>query len=566
VNLLARRKLSYFLNTARSLDLANAIAEGQKLYGEYLQAPEGSLLAQSEYLRELVTPLQNTKNILYSKKNWWGKLLGFFGFAPAAEGPLNTLIKKIERSRGEAKSKHHLIYHPNWFFRFLYWLGLRLTEIKTQKPYEGYSTKEQLTYLSHHLMGTSDLTEHTILHGKIRSHACRDFINDLNDFIGNPTIQLDDQTRKLLLDVREQILAFSKLAQKIDSLYLRRKLHKDPTYDELYVKDLAYEIQKSLCALSPGQSMIFPHGFTSSTAGHGTVIECQKADDEHIIFRIINTGFGEDQIESYKTMVFSLLSSKRPIKVTSALSIEELTQGEYIEKILTSLMSEQGAEQMNSLFSTLYHANKLHDDEYELTLQTNGTCAHSSLLAWIQMKIPKPIYALFQLVTLQGANKRLQQFEPTWEIQDTTGAIPALRQAGERTVRQVKADLTQIQAQLIQEREQLKSQLSNLLQKKKKSIEDIPDFEAYSKKKTRNKAKLTLEEQALIAAESPVTSWPKTNAKSQGVISGLFALFGAPKVGSSGQDSISDRAQKAIIAKKIHGHDETINASVVALT
>ncbi|VEH37558.1 hypothetical protein [Legionella sainthelensi] len=410
-------------------------------------------------------------------------------------------------------------------------------------------------------MGNTDLNHHEILQGKVRSSAYQHFLNDLSDFVNIQTLELDNQTKRLFNDLHKQIEECSKFSYELDTVQVIKQLNENKDAQQQLVDDLSYQVQKSLFELPPGGSLIIPHGYVTANGGHATVIECQKINTQEVIFKIINTGAGETQTESYRTLFLSLISTTltRPVKVTSNMSIEEIFNTNFIEELLTPLIVEDGQsmEKMTALFLRLYHEGRLHDDKHLLTLQVNGVCAHSSLLAWFKTKVPEPTFLLFQFITAQKALQRLDQFMAHYDksefIEDISQVLLELREAGKQTVEEAASQLAHEKRRITEEKMQLQSQLSSLLDKKGKQIEDIPDLPHYVEKKLQ-KEQLTPIERKEIAETDSLTKWVAPSQRR-----GFWPFFTTEA--QPHQRPLSDQAQKAIIAKKIIGHEAFINAT-----
>lgn len=566
-NLEARTELATFIKDLSNQsafskrEIGKSVQKALSLFKRYSASPERSYLAQQEYLAELLAPLHKVNSIIYNKKNWWEKFVGFFGFISPEEEQLQSIIGIIEKSRTNAATTYNNIHYPNFIFRILHFFGFELKQVWQRNHYDHYQEKEKLTYLSHHLMGNVDLNHHEILQGKVRSSAYQHFLNDLSDFVHIQALGLDNQTKNLVNDLHKQIEDCSKFSYELDTIQVIKQLNNNKEVQQELVYDLSYQVQKSLFELPPGHSLIIPHGYVTANGGHATVIECKKINSQEVIFKIINTGAGETQTESYRTLFLSLISATltRPVKVTSNMSIEEVLGTNFIEELLTPLIIEDGQsmEKMTALFLRLYHEGRLHDDKHLLTLQVNGVCAHSSLLAWFKTKVPEPTFLLFQFTTAQKALQCLDQFIANYNVSEFTEDISQvlldLREAGKRTVEDAARQLIHEKRRITEERMQLQSQLSSLLDKKGKQIEDIPDLPQYLEKKLR-KEQLTPNERKEIAETDSLTKWVEPTQR------GGFWPFFTTEARPQGQ-SLSDPAKKAIIAKKIIAHDAFIYAT-----
>ncbi len=571
-NLQARAELAEYINDGvftqadvTQEEIKQIAKVALALFEKYNNAREDSHRAQYEYYEALLTPLKKLSVLVHNKKTLWGKLIAFFGFRSSAEKELSTIIATIKITHANASTQHDQLYYPNFLLRLMRFFGIELKTLLKSPNYDQYSAQDKLTYLSHHLMGTTNLTHHKILHGKSVSTAYQHFRNDLHDFIQHESSRIDKQMQKQFTYMLEQIDNCAKLANELDTISILNQFDNSEEIQQKFIFDLSYQVQKAIAALPPGESLIIPHGYRTQSDGHATVIECQKIDEQNVIFKIINTGAGETAIASYKTIFFSLISNKetRPIKVTSPLNLSDLINNQFIEMLLAPVIicDDKSAAKMNNLFVSLYNEGKLHDDKRSLTLQTNGTCAHSSLLAWFKAKVPASTFLLFNYFTLHKALQRLKQFtanELSAPPENIDNILNELHIAALKTITIADNEFTIENKQIVDENNLLKLQLSSILSKKGKKIEAITNFTEYYEKKCRNN-KLSDQEQEQVSRADPMTIWlpPQKTAKAKGFWSGFLGMTDDMTT----EIESSDRAQKAIIAKKISGHSTFLAAS-----
>lgn len=565
----ARQALSEFVKSLEAVNRAQSISKKKeqhqeferltqdalKLLNAYQDSPESSAQARFEYLDQLLQPLRVYKTSYMWEKKWWQKILNFFGFmiTPEERGAQDA-FNQIEKAQAAALTNYNNIHYPNWLFRVARFFGFHSMKQLFAEKYALYAPETKLTYLSHHLMGTTNLIHHEVLQGKNSYGAYHDFVNDIDEFIELKTRNFDQHTRNLLVSIKNKMNQCSDLAAEMDkaSIISSLKLAAPKIVNKL-VLDLAYQVHKSMMNLEPGSSLIIPSGFKSPRGGHATVVECIRGHDG-FIFKVINTGAGEDSTESYKTLFISLLrgDKTRPIKVTSELSFEEVASRKLIEKIIkpTIVSSEDAENEMNNEFVALYDANKLHDDPKHLTLQTNGTCSHSSLLEWFKTQVSKSIFSLFQHTTIEKAHHRLKEFKPADLKQDVRGALSDLNQAAEATAKSAKVELTAVDKQLKKENAELRQELDTLLKLKGKDVGKIEDFTAYSEKKCRG-TKLSEEQQRKVAIANSLDP----------LASGMKKTFFSKR-----PNAMEARMRKAIIAKQIAGHEALIPVVESSLT
>lgn len=537
-------------------DIRHLSKEALALFKSYYLAPEVSLLAQCEYFDSLIKQLNKLDTIVKKQRPWWHKLIALFGYRSDEEQQLSALIVKIKEARMTVADKK---LYPSPLPKALRFLGLNPRNAATNPQYAQYLPKEKVTYLSHHLMGNTNLNHHKILQGKSFGQGYRHFANDLNDFIQHEGTRLDASTQKLLAQLLKQINRSSALVKELETAkFILASKARDPIAQQKCIDDLSYRIQKAIIELPQGESVLIPHGFRSKKGGHATVIECTKINANEVTFKIINTGSGQVRTPDYKLKFTPPGNYWTPIRVTSPMSIAELNNNQFFAELLTPLLvaNKHSAKKMKAFVHKLYKQGMLHNSEQWLTLQTNGTCAHTSLLEWFKSRVPSPTFQLFNFLTVDKALHHLDQFKAIDEAwtppKNINSALADLRKAGIKTVDIEAAKLVMEKNRIANENDQLKAQLARLLSKKGKRLNDINDFTAYYEKKLR-KNKLSLEEQEQIDRADSMTAWktgvlsPRPNGKGM-----AFFKPEAP---------LSKRAQKAILAKKISGHHAFLDAS-----
>ncbi|WP_133136806.1 hypothetical protein [Legionella rowbothamii] len=581
-NVVARKRLSVFVSKVNSIidshrlngnstqsadDIQTVANQALTLFHAYYQPEvrEDSAQARLEYLDELLTSLRSYNTHISNGKTWWQKIMGFFGFLPPEEKYAQGAMRLLKDAHAHALIDYNDVHYPNWLFRLARFFGLQSVRQFLADKYDSYPSQFKLTYLSHHLMGKTDLNHHAVLQGKVSSCAYHDFANDLDEFIKREGSHLDEQTRTQLESIKDKVRQSSELANEIDkaSIISHLNIGVSDVVDGL-IFDVTYQIHKTMMRLQPGSSFIIPCGFKSTKGGHATVVECCCVAEDRFVFRVINTGAGETDIESWKTLFVTSISGSmaRPIKVTDPMPIQEVMERKLIEKIVkpTIVSSADSSGAMNEEFLTLYREGKLHDDKQHLTLQTNGTCSHSSLLEWFKAQVPGPVFALFQHATIARAHQRLQDFNDNDQwfgfSTEVSKALVALHSAAEHTVVEARDDLAMVTKQMQEERAMLCSELDVFLKSKKtevrksvrRDVHTINDFDDYSRKKCKGNKLIAAQQERVVLAKSlaPLASTIKI---SRSGVSGL--LLG----NASMPEKTEARTRKAIIAKQIAGHD-----------
>ncbi|MBL7479377.1 hypothetical protein [Legionella bononiensis] len=542
-------------------DIEYSAKKAAELHSQYMSSPERSSLARSEFLNQLYQSLKNYQNEIFKEKSWWGRLIGFFGFLPPHERSVQNVINTVHRSFKQAQKQQDDVLYPNFFFRILRFFGFTSNELFVRKNYKSYTSNEQLKYLSHHLMGDQELNAHEALQGKSKSSAYQHFSNDLKKFIKSKHNHLDPITKEQLLSLKQKLDDGFVLASKIDFMLVIDQMDENKDRREELLFDLAYQIKHSIYHLKVGDSMIIPHGFGSKDGRHATVVECKRINQNEVVFKFINTGYGVNDTESYKTIFKTALlgdNRTRPIKVSSPFGIESLLKDNFIERLLAPVVigEDKKGEQMNAPLLELYRDGKLHDDEQSLTLQTNGTCAQSSLLAWFKTQVTEPVFVLFSSFIIQRAHNHLQNYKGTNSVDESS--LNALRRAGDITVEEKQTELSRTKDHIAAEILSLKSELRSILRKKGKVIPEHMDFTGYYQKKCQGN-KLNSDEKNMIANTNSLT--PLKKQQTNMVKRALSFVFFQNQSSDEASNKVSDRAQKAVLAKKIAGHTAYIETA-----
>ncbi|KTD51366.1 hypothetical protein [Legionella quateirensis] len=542
-------------------DIEQFASKATALHSHYMSNPERSSLARSEYLEPLRQSLKNYQKEIVKDKSWWGLFIGFFGFLPPHERSLQNVINQVDRSFKQAQKQQDDLLYPNFFFRILRFFGFTSNELFVRKNYKSYTSNEQLKYLSHHLMGDQELNAHETLQGKSKSSAYQHFSNDLKKFIKNSQNTLDPMTTEQLLSLKKKFDDGFVLASKIDFMLLINHVDESKERREELLYDLTYQIKHSIYNLAVGDSMIIPHGFGSEDGRHATVVECKRINQNDVVFKFINTGFGVNETASYKTIFKSALlgdNRTRPIKVSSPFNIESLLKDQFIERLLVPVVigDNENGELMNAPLLELYRAGKLHDDEQSLELQTNGTCAQSSLLAWFKTQVTDPVFVLFNSYIIQRAHHHLHHYKGT--NSELEPGLNALRRAGTITAEKKQNELLKAKDQITAELQHLRTELGSILSKKGKVVPRHLDFTAYYQKKCQGN-KLNSDEKNMIANTNSLT--PLKKQQTNIVKKALGIAFFQNQSSGEASNKVSDRAQKAVLAKKIAGHTAYIETA-----
>lgn len=581
-NVQARSELKSFIaklrtqNLFSSAEIRDVCSQSKSLFEKYQKNPEVSLQGKFDFINRLHQAVTDYQTALWKTKSWWQRIIGFLGIIPFDEFTLHLALIPLKESLKVIQSNYKEVHSPYLLLRILDFFGIDITNYFTRTGYNNYCEFEQIKHVSHHLMGKTILNHYADLQGKPYSMAYQHFADDLNDFLSKANLDFatKEQFNQLLAKI-EKGFPFSRELDYITALVAYDSECKT-VQREQFVLDYAFSLRKAIMELEISESILLPHGFRgdqSQTGGHATVIECTKVNDDGFVLRIFNTGSGEHQIASYKGLLISELTQnkKRPIKITSPLTTDDLINSDFIVNLVTPLIvpnsTASNMNKMNELFLQLYQNKKLHDDTNYLDLQTNGTCSHSSLLAWFKTQVSPHAYALFNDFVMSKAmfhlnilnqahiNNPLMKIDKAPAYNLKTQMYADLKAAGQLTLTDARTQLAESRNSLQLESQRLKKDLDNLLKKKSKNVSQITDYTTHYAKKL-NSNKLSDADKKIIATSDAFSPIPR-NLVAQ---TGFFALL---PFDLNPYKNLSDRAQKAIIAKKLAAHEAFLSNNAI---
>ncbi|TAL61995.1 MAG: hypothetical protein EPN84_07075 [Legionella sp.] len=537
---------------------------------KYQADMEKSIAGQLDYYQTVYKALYNYQEALWNSKNWWQKFISFFGFITPEERGLQNVINESKEKINENQEKHRAVHIPIWYLRVLDFFGIDLKNYLSFSGYSDLGDDMKLKYLSHHLMGSTNLNHYKELQGNSFSQAYQNFIDDINEFLNENS--LDNSTREELAELLNKLNQSTVLTKEIEYAEVLNHLSDHIENDKL-LDDYAFSVTKSLTNLPNGETLIIPHGSKSKGSAHAIVVEFKKISDGECELRIFDTS-GSTELTSFGTQVRSLIAQDktRPVKKTTPLFISNLANNSFINDLVSPLFLFQNnnisIEEMNKLFVDLMDNNQLIDDDTQLTLQTNGTCAHSSLQAWFKTRVSPQTEALFNSFIVKRALERLnvihdehlkspvKHIDLAAQYNHQKEMYGDLKSAGEKTVAEAAKRLAKCKESLDVEYPRLKNDLTALLNKKGKSLDAIANLSEYSEKKLRGN-KLSDYEKRMVQSADTWSPIPRNTIAQNG----LFAFFSTVE---NPYASLSDRAQKAIIAKKLAAY-ETFNQNSAKL-
>lgn len=567
-NLSVRRQLKKLMSLqqdASTINLNQISSDLDKLLIEYSDTCEESTKARLEIYNTINRYLNETYNQhVYRHKSFWAKVLYFFGWHPANEKNYFQVLKKVKSLISSVDST-----------TLDKWLIKRVKSIIRDDP---NNIDAQIKYLSHRTLTNIHLTPEK-LQGNIFRRAFADYCDDILSFLKNET-DIDESTKKIFEDIFAKL--HSCLESEDDNLLYnflmelkKNDQHKESiaAFQHSRIADISFDIINKIAELPVNKSVVFAHGYI----GHATLFEVCKIDENHVVFRFINTGNGVNEVESWRTTFINFISNhnRTPIKITSPISLNSLfnadNQGLIAQLVSPKVIdSENPSYQMLKPLISLYNNNQLHDDKKKIKYQVTGTCSQSCIDAWMENKLSEANWLSFKLhrqaLTLAKIEKLLQQDSLTPEIRKQ---CEHMRIAAHLELAIMKKE-SETMLEKSKKHQDESSETLHALREKKASQKNsqpkiIIDMKQYCQKKIelqRLNKKFSSNECSTILSSSALELQPKKMLISeQTTFVEKFKLFGKkPKSKILTQEALQQvRVNKALLAKSFLAHKQLSN-------
>ena len=423
----------------------DAIKMVRELQTKYASQKNQSFKAQMEFytdLSSLATEYYDKK--IYQTKSIWGKIacifdanlgryLGlsvarFFGVLNHSESVFLEIKEEAQSRAKAAQAREKKI----WALPLGLSFGLSI-QAKEGNAFSGFEamaktnkdTRTKIKVLSHRLMGKHRLGGDDV-EGINPILAIYKTYTDLCKFqTAHPELSNRlESTKKTLLQL------FHTTSRVGYSRAIKEYGMTSKASHESRLADLHYEVTNALSKLEVNQAYVIPSGFTSKSGGHGVVVEFRRKDDLTYDMTFINTGGGLLELNWVRQLV-AVVSGSSPAYVIENLTMDELTNTSFISDLLRpihedSVTDEEGERAMLAPLKTMQRAGRLKTGDDKFPIQRNGTCAHSSIQAWLLINLGKPLYDTFRYFSVNRGLDKLEKLRQSIDP-EVQGVISNLR-------------------------------------------------------------------------------------------------------------------------------------------
>lgn len=416
----------------QSVDIA--IQTVRRLQTTYASQKNQSFKAQAEFYSDLSSITSNYYDKkIYQTKSFWGKVACFFGAGVARffgvlnrdESAFLDVKNEINALAKAAQAQESKIWALPWTLS----LGLR-TQARDGTAFSGFEViarsnkdiRSKIRVLSHRLVGKHRLGGDDV-EGLSPIVAIHKTYKDLCKF--------QEAHPELSSRLESTKVALLQLFHTTSRVAYSRVIKEHGTGShESRLADLHYDVTKALANLPINQVYAMPSGFSVRNGGHGVVVEFRRKDDENYEMTFINTGGGLLELNWIRQLV-AVVSGSSPAYVVENLTLDELANTSLIPDLLRaihndSVTAEAGEQAMLAPLRTMQRAGRLKTGDDKFPIQRNGTCAHSSIQAWLLINLGKPLYDSFRYFSVDRGLGKLEKLRKSKDP-EVQGIISSLR-------------------------------------------------------------------------------------------------------------------------------------------
>jgi hypothetical protein len=508
----------------------------------------------------------------YKKKTRWEKVKYHFGKVDADEKAFLD-VKRASREEYHQSKKQ---FKTSWGIGPDNGMQLRLrgqrkkdhmgpkryTDIKIA----GATTRLQakLRLVAHWLMGDTDHNKQDAIQGLPRDYTGYKLKRELEKFKVKFAGDLNNNENRELDASIKCLETHCDLLDRISFSQTLSNTFRNPLAQQR-LNDINYRACKAIHELQPGERFLLPHGFrVDGGAGHATLVEYIKNADHTVDVRFINTGSGNSSHLAAKTPdVFALISDiasfinalqgKTSVYTSKGYDLNQLFIDDLIKQLLDPIVlpsdnSDDGEKRMVAPLFQLQQDGKLVADK-NIKLQTNGTCSHSCIMAWLQVTLPEDIYQGFELFGIKRADARLDKLVGSEDVYTVVPNIAEIQTSLKASSTASQATITDwMKAREKKAQAHVDSTYTKILKASKNQRPVIDD--KYIAKRRQKLIDVQVE-QATLGVPSDRTQVDRVKDKAKSILSGVAKLFKPKKVATKADERIkSDEALDETTAKR----------------
>lgn len=497
-------------HTPNSLGVTEAqwaqLTETTKLAHLIFEQIQGDQIATSpqaklDLFHRVHQKLLNIKTEIRAAKTYYQKFISLFTYLSNEERRFHQFLNRVAASEKEARFDEQKLWIPEELSRLahypillnvLHWLVKTISGIPlpiSRSKWNAFIQNREQSNLSKpegqvreaYFRISDEETLSSSLEGSSRSQSVSSVRDEVKSFAKFMDVLLSPEDRRELAKVGNQLDSIEKISHGFSSLASQEAVLSKAT-EKMRVADLAYEVQQQIYGLKPGEELILPGGYNSSSGGHALLYIIKRQEDGRFTFTIVNTGEG---VGTYSG-TFSFLKSLLWDGKYSDYVIENVDPSCLEPSFLIPLISLQIPKQnhsMEKVFDTII-TGLLDGDASQIkegkrhTVQKNGTCTHSCICCWLESSLNPELFHLLDLyMNASGIGQLLtiQNQQPTsHEVSHVQGVIGMRTLSGSQYI----SELEKIGRERFHRKsEQLESIIKRCQNIYKKALQDSQELE-----------------------------------------------------------------------------------------
>jgi hypothetical protein len=420
--------------------LTEIITQIQNILTTSARHEETSPQASYDFYDELNGALKTyKKEKLYINRSLGSKIRAFFGLAPIEEKQFSLLRKEIKAKIEEFQKLKKQIWQPSPedSLKLARAAGQdsldviaaymrpktnshssnlkNITRFKSSMFGSQEKAINKMRLLAHRLMGKKRFKDNS-LNGLPRNIAVYKIIRDLVKFQTAYKKQLSPRLNQQLENVILYLgTTLDLLDQKEFALLFNRTRW---GFIEERKADITYGIKKTLLLLKPNEKFLLPTGYTvaNNGGGHAIAIEFCRQENNQFKMSLYNTGDGAEKLLDSWKIIKLIFDWFAHVHAVHDVSIDEITKSTLIDDLFRpsfepQASAEVGKNAMMAPFKELQQQQRLVQEEETYLLQTNGTCAHDSIMAWLSLQLDGHLFRCFKHFVINRSIEKLDSFQ-----------------------------------------------------------------------------------------------------------------------------------------------------------
>ncbi len=396
------------------MDAINNIATQVTKYEAKVHVP---LADRVEVYGSLSRTLRAAADRIHASKTLFARLLSYFIYLSPEERTFSHLVNRVTHLHRTAESDQISLWTgnaillgwlPKWILnRLLEWGEGRVFEGRMENDPRALNEEARIKYCAFRVLGTTK-SENESYAGEAPLFALNNISHDIQAFIDRYGNDLLEEDLASLQDAKAKIsqaqrIAYYGFANKIFIALRERNITRgyfQPDVDAIS-EETACCVRNVCKQLEVGGSFILPGGFISQSTGHAVIFEIRRNQDDYT-FTVYNSGDGVDNHQSnWQTIVGSALQRLAATRIYTVRKLDIVADVNFHKDLL--MLNRGEGESMDEVFEILDRQLGESKVGKFYALQTNGTCAHDSIVCWLSSALRAPLFhALLIHMTTRG--------------------------------------------------------------------------------------------------------------------------------------------------------------------